>query len=79
MQVPRLPSIFKINRNKRFNFSTRYYDEKKERLDKTKEGRTIEIKFRNNLSSSLDKGRMIRLISLCLVLGIIVLLILNSK
>ena len=45
----RLPTIFKQNRNKSFDYTPRYYDERKERLEKlykkhhgTKEGESKE-------------------------------------
>ncbi len=37
MQAPKLPSFIKINKNKKFEMFPRYYDERKERLEKLKE------------------------------------------
>ena len=37
MRVPRLPSIFKSRSAKKFDMSTRYYDERKERIKLAKE------------------------------------------
>jgi hypothetical protein len=34
MQAPKLPSFFRQNTHKRFEFSPRFYDERKERLEK---------------------------------------------
>ena len=34
----RLPTLFKQNKNKSFGFKPRYYDERKERLEKLHEG-----------------------------------------
>ena len=33
MEAPRLPSFFKQNQHKRFEYSPRFYDERKERLE----------------------------------------------
>lgn len=33
MEAPKLPSLFKQNRSKTFDFKPRYYDERKERLE----------------------------------------------
>ena len=33
MRAPKLPSIFKSQRNKQFNLPSRYYDPRKERLE----------------------------------------------
>jgi hypothetical protein len=37
MRAPRLPSIFKYTSAKQFTMSTRYYDERKERISLAKE------------------------------------------
>ena len=34
MQAPKLPSFFKTSRHRQFDFKTRYYDARKEDLDK---------------------------------------------
>ncbi len=51
MQAPRLPSFFKTAKHRRFDFKTRYYDEKKENLDKrvknAENGRS-NIRFNNH-------------------------------
>ena len=79
MQAPRLPSIFKSVRNKRFNFSTRYYDERKERLKKLKEGKSADIKFKSTRpSSKINKGRNLRLFLVIVALLLIVYLILKN-
>ena len=36
MNAPKLPSFMKINRNKRFDFTPRYYDPKAERIEALK-------------------------------------------
>lgn len=47
--IMRLPTLFKQNRNKTYNYTPRYYDERKERIEnlkQQKEGRTNEDYFR---------------------------------
>ena len=78
MQAPRLPSIFKSVRNKRFNFSTRYYDERKERLKELKEGKSADIKFKSTRpSSKINKGRNLRLFIVVALLLIVYLILKN--
>ena len=78
MQAPKLPSIFKYKKNKRFRFSARYYDERKERIEQIKKGENAKIKIRHVQSSSFNKKRSLRLFSLLLILVIISLLILKK-
>ena len=73
MQAPRLPSMFKIQKNKQFTFSTRYYDERKERLSKLKEGKSVEIKFKSDRNSGMNKGRTGRTFRLVTVLFILLI------
>ena len=47
MEAPKLPSIFKQNQARGFNFKPLYYDERKERLEKLKK------KYENAESSTL--------------------------
>jgi hypothetical protein len=68
--------MFKSPKNKTFSFSSRYYDERKERIEKLKEGKTVGIKFKSNANSSLTKGRTIRLVTILLGLSIIAYLLL---
>lgn len=35
----RLPTLFKLNRNRSYNYSPRYYDERKERLEKLRKAK----------------------------------------
>jgi hypothetical protein len=53
----RLPTLFKQNKNKSFGFKPRYYDERKERLEKlhekhhgAKDGTTIKGSFKKRAS-----------------------------
>ena len=78
MQAPKFPSIFKYKKNRRFKFSTRYYDERKERIEQIKKGQNPKINPDNIQSSSLKKRRSLRLFSLFLILIIITLLILKK-
>ena len=79
MQAPRLPSIFKSVRNKRFNFSTRYYDERKERLKKLKKGKSADIRFKSTRpSSKMNEGRNLRLFVVVVALLLIVYLIFKN-
>ena len=47
--------MFKTYKNKTFNFSSRYYDERKERLKKIKDGKSVRIKFKSNKKLNLTK------------------------
>ena len=49
MRAPRLPSIFKYTSAKQFTMSTRYYDERKERISLAKEKYKL-------IDKSLHKG-----------------------
>ena len=68
--------MFKTHKNKTFNFSSRYYDERKERLEKLKNGESTKIKFRSNKKLNLTKGRTIRLILILVALFCIASLVL---
>ena len=71
--------MFKKHKNKSFNFSSRYYDETKERIKELKEGKKVNIKFKSNQNSSLTKGRTIRLTVLILGLSFVAYLLLFKK
>ena len=77
MQTPRLPSMFKSPSIRRFQFPTRYYNERKERLNKLKEGKSVEIKFTSSNNLGINKGRNLRLISLIITLVIVSYIILK--
>ena len=64
--------MFKTHKNKTFNFYSRYYDERKERLEKLKDGKSVRIKFKSNKKSNLTKGRSIRLLMVTVALFCIV-------
>lgn len=75
MQAPKLPSFFKTAKHRRFDFKTRYYDEKKENLDKrvknAENGRS-NIKFNNHwgpatrVSANKTANRMVFVIFIAL-------------
>ena len=73
MEAPRLPSIFKARKNKRFNFISRYYNEESETHDLDK--RSSRIKFKKTNRKSKNKGRSLRLIILIIFLASIAFLI----
>ena len=68
--------MFKTHKNKTFNFSSRYYDERKERLEKLKNGESAKIKFKNNKKLKLAKGRIISLTLILVALFCITSLVL---
>jgi len=71
--------MFKKHKNKSFNFSSRYYDETKERIKELKEGKKVNIKFKSNQNISLTKRRTIRLTVLILGLSFVAYLLLFKK
>ena len=71
--------MFKKQKNKSFNFSSRYYDETKERIKALKEGKKVNIKFKKNHNLSLTKGRTIRLTILIISLSFFAYLLLFKK
>ena len=78
MSILNIPSMFKSPKIRRFDFKTRYYDERKERLEMIKKGGINQIKFNRSRRISFDKKRMIRLILITSVLFFITLLILKK-
>ena len=71
--------MFKKHKNKSFNFSSRYYDETKERIKELKEGKKVNIKFKTNQNIFLTKRRTIRLTVLILGLSFVAYLLLFKK
>ena len=69
--------MFKSPSIRRFQFPTRYYNERKERLNKLKEGKSVEIKFTSSNNLGINKGRSLRLISLIISLIIVTYIILK--
>ena len=77
MQAPRLPSMFKSPKIRKFNFSVRYYDERKERIENLKKGKKDKIEFKNNRYLGVNSGRGKRLLLVVIALILITYLILN--
>ena len=75
MQAPRLPSIFKSPKIRKFNFPVRYYDERKERIENLIKGRKTKIKFKNNRYSGINRNK--RLLFVIIVLTLATYLILK--
>ena len=69
--------MFKTTKNKTFNFSLRYYNERKERLENLKKGNRSQIKFTSN-TRIINKMRGIRLFSILCILVFIVYLTLKN-
>jgi len=67
MEAPKLPTIFKQNRARSFDFKPRYYDERKERIEKIKQkynktgqndtSTKSSIDFRSEMSSEWRNSR----------------------
>ena len=77
MQAPRLPSIFKSPKIRRFSFPVRYYDERKERIKNFKKEKTTKIKFKSNGYSRINTGRGKRLLLVIIALVLVTYLILK--
>ena len=77
MQAPRLPSIFKSPKVRRFHFPTRYYDERKERIEDLKKGKKTKIKFKSKGDSGTNTGRSKRLLLVIIALVLVTYLILK--
>ncbi len=86
MSAPKLPSIFKINRHKRFAYKARYFNERKERLEDRrkeiakelkleKQGSTIDkgfLKERRSKAVSQSNGRVIILLAIFMILAYLI-------
>ena len=77
MQTPRIPSIFKSPKIRRFNFPVRYYNERKERIENFQKGKKTKIKFKSNGYSRTNTGRSKRLLLVIIALVLITYLILK--
>ena len=77
MQSPRLPSIFKSPKIRRFSFPVRYYDERKERIENLKKGKKTKIKFKSKGDSGTNTGRSKRLLVVIIALALVTYLILK--
>ena len=77
MQAPRLPSIFKSPKIRRFSFPLRYYDKRKERIKNLKKGEKPKIKFKSNGYSGTNTSRRKRLLLVIIALVLVTYLILK--
>ena len=77
MQAPRLPSIFKSPKVRRFSFPARYYEERKERIENLKKGKKTKIKFKRKGNSGTNTGRSKRLLLVIIALVLVTYLILK--
>lgn len=69
MQAPKIPSFFKIQKVKSFNFKPRYYNKKRESIMKSeKSSLTFEHNKRNHSS---QKGRGYQIIFLIIILSLL--------
>lgn len=94
MEAPKLPSFFKQNQYRRFEYSPRFYDERKERIEEMRKkygGKESAEKFssdnlrmrmnsewRNSGSRKGSRGTSMRLVIIMLALFLISYLILFS-
>jgi hypothetical protein len=94
MEAPKLPSFFKQNQHRRFEYSPRFYDERKERIEEMRKkygGEESAEKFsstnfrmrmnsewRNSGSRKGSRGTSLRLVVIVLALFLISYLILFS-
>ena len=92
MEAPKLPSFFSQNQHKRFDYSPRYYDERKERLEEMKKkyqdtdasGKfssqnmrlRINSEWRQSSSKKGSRGTSLRLVVIIMALFLISYLIL---
>lgn len=84
MEAPKLPSFFKQNTHRGFEFKPRYYDERKERLEELKkkyEGNRVPVssdKFREKINAKWraerSRGRNASNLRLVVITGILFLL-----
>ena len=68
MEAPRLPSMFKTFKNKKFNFKPRYLS------NKNKNKRTS-LKFRSKNNAQKQQNQSLRVVIFIIMIGLIVYLI----
>ena len=71
MKAPKFPSFFNNKNSKEFSFSTRYYDEKKDRRQQLMKSANTKIKFRKKQTNKKQKGRSLTIIFLIIVLSLL--------
>ena len=79
MQVPRIPSLFKIPKSKIFDYKPRYYDQRKEALEQLKKDgkRTKGLFFDRKKQKSATGNRSKRIIFIIIALLLLTYLILS--
>lgn len=76
--TPKLPSFFKTQKTKEFNFQPRYWNKEKERREEVKKGQIRDVKFRsNNRNYQIEKARNKRIIFLIILLSLLVYYLVN--
>lgn len=94
MGAPKIPSIFKQNQARGFEFKPRYYDEQKERLEELKrryneeptyKGERRNIEFKGSMNSEWREmrkksstGSNVRLVAIIILLFLITYLIITQ-
>lgn len=87
MPAPKIPSLFKINKHKRFEYKARFYNERKERLDDRrqqiakdieleKSGKMVDKGFlteRRSQAVARSNGRVVLLLGIILILAYLIL------
>ena len=71
MQAPKIPSFFKTPIAKSFSFKPRYYNKQKERIEQLQKGSKVKIKFNRKHTHYKEKGRIIRIIFLIIILSLL--------
>lgn len=75
MQAPKLPSFFNSIKHRRFDFPTRYYSERKEKIDNIKaKNNDINFKQVNKIENNAVK-RKIRLTLIFFIMTILLILL----
>ena len=79
MQAPRIPSFFKIPKSKLFDYTPRYYDQRKEALEQLKKDgkRTNGLFFDRKKQKSATGNRSKRIIFIIIALLLLTYLILS--
>ena len=79
MQVPRIPSFFKIPKSKIFDYKPRYYDQRKEAFEqlKNKGKRTKGLFFSRKIKQSIAGNRSKRIFFIIIALFLLAYLLLT--
>ena len=72
MQAPKIPSFFKTQKAKSFNFNPRYYNEREERKKNLKNDIKSSLRFnRTKVYYKREKGRSYKILLLIIVLSLL--------